>query len=123
MSDDPVRWFDVPEAEGLWEGDLVEAEVAGERVLVVHHVDGSFAAYQGVCPHQEFPLAHGKWDEEENTLTCAGHGWEFDLSSGAGINPSGCRLHRYAIRATDAGAVLIGIPQDGEAHHHSSREA
>ncbi|MFS8201448.1 Rieske 2Fe-2S domain-containing protein [Streptomyces sp. CWNU-52B] len=122
MSDAPVRWFDVPEAEGLWEGDLVDAEVAGERVLVVHHVDGSFAAYQGVCPHQRIPLTDGDWDVERSALTCSGHGWEFDLNSGTGVNPSGCRLYRYAVRATEGGVVRIGIPQDGEPHHHRCRK-
>ncbi|WP_328498240.1 Rieske 2Fe-2S domain-containing protein [Streptomyces sp. NBC_00414] len=123
MNDAPVQWFDVPEAEGLWEGDLVDAEVAGEQVLVVHHLDGTFSAYQGACPHQEFPLSYGKWDEEAGTLTCSGHGWEFDLNSGAGINPSGCRLYRYPVRATDGGAVRIGIPRDGESHYNRCREA
>ncbi|KAA0941502.1 MULTISPECIES: Rieske 2Fe-2S domain-containing protein [Streptomyces] len=121
MSDAPVRWFDVPEAAGLWEGDLVDAEVAGERVLVVHRLDGSFAAYQGMCPHQEFPLADGVWDEEEATLTCSGHGWRFDLDSGTGVNPAGCRLYRYPVRAIDDGTVRIGIPQDGGTHHNRCR--
>jgi toluene monooxygenase system ferredoxin subunit len=124
----PVRWFEVPEAAGLWEGDLADAEVAGERVLVVHHLDGSYAAYQGVCPHQEFALADGGWDAEEALLTCWGHGWEFDLRSGAGVNPARCRLYQYPVRAGDGdgdsdgdGTVRIGIPQDGGAHFHRCR--
>lgn len=124
MTDDPpLRWFDVPEAEGLWEGDLIDAEVAGEQVLVVHHVDGSFAAYQGMCPHQEILLADGKWDEDTATLTCSGHSWEFDLKAGAGINPAGCRLYRYPIEATGDGAVRVGIPQDGRTHYYRHQES
>ncbi|GAB2985084.1 Rieske 2Fe-2S domain-containing protein [Amycolatopsis acidiphila] len=121
MNDAPVQWFDVPEAEGLWEGDLIDAEVAGEQVLVVHHLDGSFAAYQGLCPHQEILLADGKWDEEKSTLTCSGHDWEFDLKDGSGINPSGCRLYRYPVEA-DGGVVRVGIPQDGQIHYNRCRE-
>jgi toluene monooxygenase system ferredoxin subunit len=120
--DAPVRWFDVPEADGLWEGDLVDAEVDGEQVLVVHHLDGSFAAYQGVCPHQEVLLADGTWDEDTGTLTCRGHNWEFDLKAGVGINPSGCSLYRYRVEAAD-GVVRVGIPQDGAAHYNRCRES
>jgi toluene monooxygenase system ferredoxin subunit len=112
-----LHWHDVPDAAELWEGDLVDAEVAGEQVLIVHHLDGSFAAYQGLCPHQELLLADGKWDEETGVLSCVGHHWEFDMRTGDGINPAGCRLFRYPLEAAD-GRVRIGIPQDGRSHYN-----
>lgn len=121
MSSTPVKWVEVPEAEDLWEGELVDAEVAGEQVLIVHHLDGSFAAYQGVCPHQEILLADGKWNEENAVLICSGHDWEFDLQAGVGINPAGCRLYRYPVEAAD-GVVRVGIPQDGQTHYNRCRE-
>lgn len=116
-----VRWYDVPEAQDLWEGDLIDAEVAGEQVLVVHHLDGSYAAYQGLCPHQEVLLADGKWDEQTCLLICPGHLWEFDLASGAGINPSGSSLYRYPVQV-DGGVVRVGVPQDGLPHYSRFHE-
>ncbi len=116
------HWHDVPDAAQLWEGDLVDAEVAGEQVLIVHHLDGSFAAYQGLCPHQELLLADGKWDEETGVLACPGHDWEFNLKTGEGVNPAGCRLFRYPVQAED-GHVRIGIPQDGRSHYNRFRES
>jgi toluene monooxygenase system ferredoxin subunit len=121
MGDAAVHWFEVPEAENLWEGDLVDAEVAGEQVLIVHHLDGTFVAYQGLCPHQEVLLADGKWDEESGVLACGGHAWEFDMRSGAGLNPLGCRLYRYPVEV-EGGVVRVGIPQDGRPHHSRFRD-
>lgn len=111
------RWFDAAATGDLWEGDVLDVEVAGEQVLLVHLPGGEIRAYQGICPHQQVLLADGKWDEESGTLVCAGHAWEFDLRTGAGVNPAGCRLYRYPVQVTDK-TVQIGIPQDGASHYH-----
>jgi toluene monooxygenase system ferredoxin subunit len=118
MADDAqVKWFEVPCGDELWEGDFLDLEVAGEQVLLVHHLGGEFRAFQGVCPHQEILLADGAWDEDTGVLRCSGHNWEFDLRTGAGINPAGCRLFEYAVRPVEDG-VEIGIPQDGGTHYN-----
>lgn len=116
-----VRWHDVPEAADLWEGDLVDVEIDGEPILIVHHLDGSYAAFQGLCPHQEVLLADGKWDEESCVLACSGHLWEFDMTTGNGINPAGSTLYRYQTVADDQG-VRVAIPQDGLPHYSRFRE-
>ncbi|MCF7550849.1 Rieske 2Fe-2S domain-containing protein [Pseudonocardia sp. WMMC193] len=117
MADVEVKWFDVEGAADLWQGDLLDAEVGGDQVLLVHHLDGTYKAYQGVCPHQEILLADGGWDEDTGVLTCSGHNWEFDMKAGVGINPSGCRLFEYPVRVRDEG-VEVGIPQDGQSHYN-----
>jgi len=117
-----VKWVEVPEAQDLWEGDLVDAEIDGEQVVIVHHLDGTYAAFQGMCPHQEVLLADGKWDEEKCVLACPGHLWEFDMKCGDGINPKGSTLYRYPIEEHD-GVVRIGIPQDGQTHYNKSYES
>ena len=118
---DEVRWYDVPEASGLWEGDLVGVDLAGEPVLVVHHVDDTWAAFQGMCPHQAILLSSGEWDEDKGTLLCSGHRWEIDMRTGRGINPEGCVLYRYPVEAAD-GRVRVGIPQDGLDHYNRSAD-
>jgi len=116
-----LKWVAVPEAQDMWEGDLIDAEVEGEQILIVHHLDGSFHAFQGLCPHQEVLLADGTWDEDSCVLACPGHLWEFNLKTGRGVNPSGSVLFRYPIRE-QGGAVSVGIPQDGETHYNKSLE-
>ncbi len=87
-----IRWMSATSVDDLWEGDLIDVEVAGEPVMLVHLLDGKIKAYQGMCPHQEILLADGKWDADRNILLCHGHNWEFDLANGHGLNPTGCRL-------------------------------
>ena len=115
MSDE-IRWVSATPVDDLWEGDLLDVEVEGEQVMLVHLLDGGVKAYQGMCPHQEILLADGKWDADRSVLLCGGHNWEFDLASGDGVNPTGCRLYEYAVRVEDSD-ILVGVAQDGQRHH------
>lgn len=107
MTDD-IRWIDALPAKELWEGDVVDVDIAGETVLLVHHLGGDIKAFQGMCPHQEVLLVDGDWNEDTCVLICPGHRWEFDLRSGAGINPDDCRLSEYPVRIEDD-QVRIGF--------------
>ncbi len=116
MSED-ILWVAASSADDLWEGDLIDVEVAGEQVMLVHLLEGPVKAYQGMCPHQEILLADGKWDADRNVLLCHGHNWEFDLTNGHGLNPTGCRLFEFPVKV-EGDEILVGIPQDGERHHN-----
>jgi toluene monooxygenase system ferredoxin subunit len=116
MTDD-VRWFDAVEVAELWEGDLLDVEVGGEEVLLVHLDGGQIRAYQGMCPHQEISLADGKWDVDTSALVCSGHSWEFDLRTGEGINPQGCQLFSFPVQVVED-TVRVGVPQDGQRHYN-----
>ena len=63
------------------------------EVLVVHGSSGVHA-FDGICPHEEFPLVDGYFDD--STIVCIGHGWIFD----AGPDK----------RCTRQGVVLPSIP-------------
>jgi toluene monooxygenase system ferredoxin subunit len=89
-------WHEVATLDDLWEGDLLEVSVAGDAVLLAHLPGGVVRAYQGECPHSRYPLASGELDGD--VLTCAGHGWEFDLRTGRGVNPGNCRLRQFPVR-------------------------
>ncbi len=54
--------------------------VAGDRIIALYNVDGTFHALDGVCPHQGGPL--GKGALTGCILTCPWHGWQFDVSTG-----------------------------------------
>ncbi|ELB90072.1 toluene-4-monooxygenase system protein C [Rhodococcus wratislaviensis IFP 2016] len=121
-ADVDIKWVEVPEAQDIWEGDIVDAVVEGEQVIIVHHLDGTYAAFQGLCPHQEVLLADGTWDEITCVLACPGHLWEFDMQAGNGINPKGSTLYRYQVEEND-GVIRVGIPQDGQTHYLKSYES
>lgn len=114
---DSTRFVPAAGLDELWEGDLLDVEVEGEQVLLAHLLGGEIKAFQGMCPHQEVLLADGGWNADNNMLTCPGHRWEFDLASGKGINPSGCRLFEFTVRVVDD-EVQVGIPDDGQRHHN-----
>ncbi len=116
------RWVDAADLGELWEGDVLDVEVAGEHVLLVRLLGGEVRAYQGLCPHQEMLLADGDFDADSGVLVCMGHLWEFDLRAGVGINPAGCRLYTYPVEVT-ADRVRVGIPQDGLRHYNRGQGA
>ncbi len=110
-------WILVATLDELWEGEILDVEVGEDYVLIVHHLGGEIRAYQAICPHQEVLLADGEWDEERGVLTCGGHSWEFDMRTGMGINPSGCRLFEFEVRR-EGDDVYVGIPRDGRRHYN-----
>jgi toluene monooxygenase system ferredoxin subunit len=112
-----VQWVDVTGLDELWEGEILDVEVAGEQVLLVHLPGGEIRAYQGLCPHQEVLLADGHWEEDSGVLECRGHSWQFDLRADLGINPAGCQLYAYPVEIIDE-RVMVGIPQDGLRHYN-----
>ena len=117
QSADRIRWLGAVELDDFWEGELIDVEVAGEKVMLAHLAENEIKAFQGVCPHQEVLLALGVWDPDSRILVCTGHNWEFDLTTGSGRNPAEAQLYEYSVRVVD-GVVEVGIPQDGASHHN-----
>ena len=111
-------WTSVATLDDLWEGDLMEVTVGFDVILLAHLPGGQVHAYQGVCPHSEFPLASG--DLDGDVLTCAGHGWEFDLSTGQGVNPAACQLYRFQTRVS-GDQISVSVPADGRRHYNRCR--
>jgi nitrite reductase/ring-hydroxylating ferredoxin subunit len=94
--------------------------VAG-RSIGIFNVNGEFFALRNRCPHQGGPLCEGKtWGmlvarvpgELEYTrageiLTCAWHGWEFDIRTGQSwCSPERLRVRRYDV-SVEPGDALI----------------
>ena len=92
--------------DDLWEGEMVEVDVGEHAVLLVCADGGEVRAFQATCPHQDIPLAEGKFDGR--VLTCRAHQWTFDAGTGRGINPGDCRLAEYPVRM-DGDDVLVEV--------------
>lgn len=54
---------------------------AGGTEIAVFVVDGEAHAFANACPHEGNPLHEA--EILGDTLTCAYHGWKFDLGTGA----------------------------------------
>ncbi len=74
-------------------------EVDGTDVLLVHAEGGKVCAIQTICPHQEVPLVEGTLDG--TVLTCRMHLWEFDVTTGKGVNPDHAEIAQYPVRVED----------------------
>ncbi|MBS1189341.1 MAG: 2Fe-2S ferredoxin [Rhodocyclaceae bacterium] len=92
--------------DDLWEGDMTEVELDDHLILLVWPEGGELRAFQGICPHQDIPLADGKFDGR--VVMCRAHQWTFDGNSGQGINPGNCRLAEYPVRV-EGDDVLVAV--------------
>jgi toluene monooxygenase system ferredoxin subunit len=91
-----------PAAE-LWSGDLCAAKLDGVPVVVLRVGDGVHA-YQDRCAHLGAPLSGGTL--EGSVLTCAAHHWQYDATTGRGINPAHTCLVRLPTRL-EAGMICV----------------
>jgi nitrite reductase/ring-hydroxylating ferredoxin subunit len=94
-------------AADLWEGEVVRVDVAAKAVLLTR-VDGAVRAYIDRCPHLGVSLSSGR--VAGSKLTCAVHGWEFDLATGDGVNPCTARLTGLAVRTIGADLFMEACP-------------
>lgn len=101
------------EDHDLWADEMRFFEVDGEKVLVWRDPEESLHAYSGVCPHQSRDLEDTgerksfSGNDDQTTITCTAHSWEFDLESGEGLNPTGCQLNQYDIGIEDGQIYVV----------------
>ena len=98
--------------DDLWEGEMDVFELDGQEVLIIHTEGGEVRAYDPVCPHADFPLVDGEF--EDCILTCSAHLWQFDVNTGEGVNPTGVSLKSYPVKVEDE-SVLIILPLEEKA--------
>jgi toluene monooxygenase system ferredoxin subunit len=95
----------VAKTEDLWSGEMIGLKVNGEPVLLVN-IDNRIYAYADTCPHQMSRLSEGTLTDK--ILRCGRHHWEFNVCSGAGVNPRNACLKLFPIRV-DGEDILVDI--------------
>lgn len=105
------HWTPIATLDELWEGEVGEFYVGDRPILLAHLRSGEIRAYDGRCPHAGYPLADG--DVEDDVLTCGAHSWEFDLTTGAGVNPTNCRLHSHPVRR-DGDQIVVSLTEGSQ---------
>lgn len=73
------QWVAIARADDCPPGTSLEL-VAGDQIVALFNVEGTFFALDGVCPHQGGPLGRGCLSGA--IVTCPWHGWQFDVRSG-----------------------------------------
>jgi nitrite reductase/ring-hydroxylating ferredoxin subunit len=103
-------WKRMPEkaiAPGdLGDGEMIGASFDGTPVLWAR-VEGEIYALSNRCPHRGFPLHHkGKLDGY--TLTCAYHGGQFDIRTGACVKhpTETCPCETFDVKTAGDGTIV-----------------
>jgi toluene monooxygenase system ferredoxin subunit len=91
-----VAYTRVCAAGDIEAGRMDAFHVEGWEILVLRDQRGALHAFDGLCPHEDFPLVYGDFDGA--VLTCSNHQWCFDVTTGRGINPPTCRLTEFAVK-------------------------
>lgn len=97
----------VDEAEAVAPGEMHVYDVAGTRVNVTNAADRLFA-FEDTCTHMGCSLAKG--DLEGTVVTCACHGSQFDVMSGAVLRGPAQRPVRSIPLTIADGQILAGSP-------------
>ena len=90
-------WVETIATSELPPGKITSFEHGSTSILLVN-VENNLSAYKNECPHQGLPLDTGLVDHEDNTLTCAGHGFKFDVSSGECLTAPQAQLEVFPLR-------------------------
>lgn len=93
----------VGSAKEVAEGFMRVFEVAGTKVNVAN-ADGRLYAFDDTCTHQGCSLANGRLDG--TTVTCACHGSQFDVTSGAVLRGPAQRPVRSRMVKVDGDDLL-----------------
>jgi nitrite reductase/ring-hydroxylating ferredoxin subunit len=79
--------------------ELAAFDVGAERIAIAR-VAGDYYAFGDTCTHLACSLAEGEL--EEQTVTCACHGSQFDVTTGAVLRgPAREPVKSYAVRVQD----------------------
>jgi nitrite reductase/ring-hydroxylating ferredoxin subunit len=82
-------WIAVAQAAEIPDNAPVQVLIAGEA-WVITRMDGQLTAFEDRCPHRYSPLSAGsvsRADDGSPRLTCAVHGWRFDVAGQCDLMP------------------------------------
>lgn len=91
--------------DDLWSGEMRGYVVRGKKVLLVR-LEDTICAYEDRCGHQGVLLSKGSL--EGRVLTCGAHQWQYDICTGAGVNPASARLTPVAVEVRGA-EILVDV--------------
>jgi toluene monooxygenase system ferredoxin subunit len=102
-----MRFRTVAALDALWSGEMLPCTVGGRKVVLVR-IGDDVSAFEDRCAHLGVALSEGTL--EGGVLTCSAHRYEYDASSGAGINPRTVCLTRFPVRI-EGGEVLVDVDE------------
>ena len=89
------------------EGEMRVFDLEGSKVNVAHAAGGVYA-FDDTCTHMGCSLANG--DLDGTTVTCACHGSQFDVTTGAVLRGPAQRPVRSVLLTVEDGQILAENP-------------
>ena len=105
------------ETGAIPQGEMRVFEMAGTTVNVAHAGE-AFYAFEDACTHMGCSLAKGQLDG--TVVTCACHGSQFDVTSGAVLRGPAQRPVRAIALTIEDGELLAEPPVEGSVAGTSS---
>jgi len=104
----------VAELDDLWSGEKLGLLVGGRPVILIR-LDDVVYAYTDACLHKRARLSEGSL--RDGRLRCGAHAWEYEVTTGACVNPKGRALRRYPVELREGGVWIdTDAPEPGECH-------
>ena|SRR5262245_40175087 len=100
-----AEFIEVLRVEELPPGRGTSVTVAG-RDIALYNVDGSIYAMEDTCLHQGLSL--GTSPLEGKVVTCRGHGWRYDVTTGNTLHVPDYGVSRFPVKVVD-GAILVAL--------------
>jgi toluene monooxygenase system ferredoxin subunit len=88
----------------VFEGGMRLVIADAHVIILAWPLGGEIKAFQGVCPHTNYPLETAEFDGE--VLTCPLHAWTWNLNTGDPVFPQESRLAEYPVKIEE-GVVFI----------------
>lgn len=101
----PQAFIAVAKVTEIPEGKALVVEAKGKR-LALFHAKGAFHATDDACAHSGQSLGGSVF--EDGVVTCNGHGWRYDVATGACENRPDRGVRSYPVKVED-GAVLVAV--------------
>ncbi len=100
-----ASFVEVASVEELPPGSGRVVRIDGKEVAIFN-VDGTIYAIDDSCRHQGLSLGTSKL--EGKVVTCRGHGWKYDVTTGSTLASPGFGVAAYPVQVVD-GKIMVAI--------------
>ena len=101
------NFVEVAHLEQVPPGEGTTRTVQGKD-LALFNVDGTIYAMDDSCLHQGLSLGTSRLDGK--IVTCRGHGWKYNVTTGSTLSSPGYGVATYPVRVVD-GKILVAIDE------------
>ncbi len=102
-----ANYVEAADLEQLPPGRGTTVSIEGKEIALFN-VDGTVYAIDDACLHHGVSLGLSKL--EGNIITCRGHGWKYDVTTGSTYPVPGIGVAAYPVKVVD-GKIMVAIDE------------